>query len=86
MQKWLKKITEGTTGGIGQDWCYFKDGQWQKLFTHHATGDQEVIDYLFCDGATEVIKVDMINSAGTCEGVHYSRSENFSCPIDQYDI
>ena len=52
MKQWLDKITAPTGGGAGAKWCYkLADGTQGCISTHHATSDQEILDYFVCLGA-----------------------------------
>lgn len=81
MQQWLAKITASSGApGTGQVWKYKINGSWTQMVTHHATSDMEVIAYLRCLGATEIIRVNM-QDVGSGEGAHFSGGV---CEIDRY--
>lgn len=77
MAKWLAKIAgAGPGGGEGEHWVYFIKGKKHELHTHHATSNQEVIEYLFCLGADSVYN--------ETSGAWYYPPAGHKCQIDKY--
>lgn len=83
MDDWFAKIMAptgggGGDGGAGQDWLYwFADGTMGGFHSHHATGNDEVLTYIWCLGAVRA----QVTECSTGAVTNYSRPDNYSCPI-----
>lgn len=84
MDAWFEMImaptggTAGGGGGAGQDWLYtFPDGSMGGFHSHHATGNDEVLTYIWCLGAVSA----ELTECSTDQIQHFSVPEGFTCPI-----
>jgi hypothetical protein len=83
MAAWFAMImaptgSPGGSGGAGQDWLYwFEDGTMGGFHSHHATGNSEVLTYIWCLGAVRA----QVTECSTDQVKNYTRPDNYNCPI-----
>ena len=84
MRAWFARIMAPTGsagsggGGAGQDWVYWMpDGTMGGFHSHHATGDAEILEYLWCLGAVSA----QLTECSTGQVSNFSRPAGFVCPI-----